>query len=330
MKNQAQLIEDYFRDLLTIRNTGGGVKEESYYGALEKLLNGVGTGLKPRVRCILQLGNGGAGHPDGGFFTQEQWKQGDQEKPLLGLPQVPNRGAIEVKAASDDAWVTASSAQVSKYWQHYRLVLVTNYRDFVLVGQDKAGNPARLETYRLAQSEADLWSEAAHPQAFATKHAAPFVEFLQRVMCHAAPLTAPRDLAWFLASYARTALLRIEGQDLPALAEIREELEEALGLTFQGEKGSHFFRSTFIQTLFYGIFSAWVLWARNRPEDDPSKFDWHTTVWYLRVPMIQALFSKVATPMSLGPLDLEEVLNWAGEALNRVSRADFFSAFEEG
>ncbi|MBR1213044.1 hypothetical protein [Bradyrhizobium sp. JYMT SZCCT0180] len=43
---------------------------------------------------------------------------------------------------------------------------------------------------------------------------------------------------------------------------IRTSLEQALGVTFDAEKGSHFFRSTLVQTLFYGVFSAWVLWAR--------------------------------------------------------------------
>ncbi len=46
--------------------------------------------------------------------------------------------------------------------------------------------------------------------------------------------------------------------------------------------------------------------------------------------MIKALFEKVATPTHVRRLDLEEVLNWTGEALNRVDRESFFSKFEEG
>jgi hypothetical protein len=51
---------------------------------------------------------------------------------------------------------------------------------------------------------------------------------------------------------------------LPALDTLRNALEEALGLKFEGtkadpEKGEHFFRSTLVQTIFYGVFSAWVL-----------------------------------------------------------------------
>ena len=63
----------------------------------------------------------------------------------------PERGVVEVKAADDDAWLTAEGAQVTRYWNRYRLVLVTNTRDFVLVGQDTAGNAVKLETFRLTQ-----------------------------------------------------------------------------------------------------------------------------------------------------------------------------------
>ena len=72
-------------------------------------------------------------------------------KPRPG--QIPERGVVEVKPAGDDAWLTADSHQVSRYWSLYRLVLVTNTRDFVLVGEDAQGNPVKLETFRLAESE---------------------------------------------------------------------------------------------------------------------------------------------------------------------------------
>ncbi len=326
----ASSVEPYLRNLMEIRSSGAGVPEASYYTHLENLLNEVGKTLRPRVRCVLQLGNRGAGRPDGGLFTEEQWKQGDQKKPLLGLPQPPNRGAIEVKPTNDDAWVTADTGQVTTYWQHYRLVLVTNYRDFVLVGQDRDGNSVKLETYRLAESEGDFWAQAAHPRASARRHAATFIEFLERVLLHAAPLTAPRDVAWFLASYARTAMARIEGQELPALTAVRSALEEALGLKFVGDKGEHFFRSTFVQTLFYGIFSAWVLWCKGRPSTSKEQFRWQDTAWHLRVPIVEKLFYMMAEPAALRALGLVGVMEWAANVLNRVDRASFFSSFEEG
>ena len=115
-------------------------------------------------------------------------------------------------------------------------------------------------------------------------------------MLHAAPLAEQRDLAFFMASYARGARVRVEAGELPALEGVRGALEEALGLEFEGERGEHFFRSTLVQTLFYGVFAAWVLWSRERSPDGPERFDWRVAAWSLRGPVIRALFERLATP----------------------------------
>ncbi len=151
-------------------------------------------------------------------------------------------------------------------------------------------------------------------------------------MLHAAPLADPEDVAWFLASYARDAgAHRIDGAELPPLAAVRTALQQALGLTFEDRKGDHFFRSTLVQTLFYGLFSAWVLWSKQHPPTDQNaRFDWQTTARYLRVPILRKLFHEVADPGQLESLNLNEVLDWAQSALNRVDRASFFKKFQEG
>jgi hypothetical protein len=83
----------------------------------------------------------------------------------------------------------------------------------------------------------------------------------------------PKDVAWFMASYARDALFRVEQQkELPALQTVRTALEDALGMKFTDEEGEHFFRSTLVQTLFYGVFSAWVRWHKDNP-GPKSPFD---------------------------------------------------------
>jgi predicted helicase len=46
------------------------------------------------------------------------------------------------------------------------------------------------------------------------------------------------------------------------------------------------------------------------------------------VPVLQALFHQVSNPLQLQALGLMEPLNWAGEALNRVDQAAFFSRFD--
>ena len=89
-------------------------------------------------------------------------------------------------------------------------MLVTNYRDFLLLGRDAQGNPLPMEAYTLAGDEAAFWAAAAHPQKTAEEHGERFCEYLKRVMLSNAPLSAPQDLAWFLASYARDAKARVE------------------------------------------------------------------------------------------------------------------------
>ncbi len=327
------LFETYILELHQIRSTGAATPETSYYPALSNLFNEIGKTLKPKVRCLINLKNRGAGLPDGGLFTPDQFQKTTTE-PMPGA--VPARGVIEVKPAGEDAWLTAGGEQVSRYWGKYRQVLVTNLRDFLLVGQDAEGNQVKLEAYRLAPNEADFWREAAHPRRLAAAHGERFIEFLKRVMLQAAPLAAPKEVAWFLASYARDARARIEGVALPALDTLRNALEEALGLKFEGtkadpDKGEHFFRSTLVQTIFYGVFSAWVLWHKKHlPINPKDRFHWREAAWHLHVPMIQALFEQLSMPSKLEPLGLVEVLDWTEACLNRVSRADFFAQFEEG
>lgn len=319
-------LETYLKSLRDIRSTGQAVEETSYYPALTVLLNELGKSLKPKVFSILHVKNRGAGIPDGGIFTQDQLQRG-KKAPDEGT--TPARGVIEIKPTKDDAFVTATGKQVTKYWNRYRQVLVTNYRDFVLVSSDSDGTMTRGESYRLSESEDEFWDLTKHPRAALEKHGVPFIEFLNRVLLHGAPLSDPKDVAWFLASYARHALARIEHSELKALAGVRAGLEQALGVRFEGAKGDHFFKSTFIQTLFYGIFSAWVLWNKDGSAKRRKAFNWHEAAWTLRVPMIKALFDQVATPSKLGPLGLVEPLDWSGSTLNRVE-PEFFDRFEEG
>ena len=344
-------LETYLEELSAIRSSGAAVKETSGYGALANLFNAIGQSLKPKVRCFIHVKNSGAGLPDGGLFTSDQLKNTDEEAPLLGIP-MPSRGVIEVKATDAEVEDIADTKQVRDYVKHYGQVLVTNYRSFLLLKRGDNGNPVHLESFHLAPDEKTFWQVAAQPRKAANELGERFAEYLKRVLLAAAPLNNPKDVAFFLASYARDARARVEGKgNLPALAAVRGALEEALGMKFEAEKGEHFFRSTLVQTLFYGVFSAWVLWHKqqsggasvpaSRSANDKEKraarqeprptahFDWKSAAWTLHVPMIKALFEQVATPTKLGPLGLVEVLDWTAAALNRVDRAAFFERFVE-
>ncbi|MDB5441182.1 MAG: adenine specific methyltransferase [Caulobacteraceae bacterium] len=114
-----------------------------------------------------------------------------------------------------------------------------------------------------------------------------------------------------------------------ALAPVSEALGEALGIRFEGEKGAHFFRSTLIQTLFYGVFSAWVLWNEGNPKPG-DKFRWRESAYHLGLPVLRTLFHQLADPQKLRDLGLEEVLDWTEATLARVERAAFFARFALG
>ena len=375
-------LEAYLAELRDIRASGGAVPETSGYGALATLLNDIGRHLKPRVHCFINLTNTGAGIPDGGLFVANQLQKGAE--PLPG--QLPQRGAIEVKAPSANAREVARGEQVAKYLEKYSpgaghqlprvragglrrrrprdaagKLLAGLERDRLLAhlprspqaaadhgerlaeflkrtlprvragGHDAEGKATPLESYSLASSEADFWTLASQPRKAAAAHGERLTEFLKRAMLRQAQIAAPQELAWFLASYAREARARVEeGGELPALVTTRQALEQALGMTFEGERGEHFFRSTLVQTLFYGLFAAWVFWAeQHEPADTQARFRWREAGWYLHIPILSKLYGDFASPSQLGTMHLEEVLDWAGEALDRVDRASFFATFEQ-
>ncbi len=341
-------VERYLSDVRDIRLSGEGVSELSYYPALRALLEEVGGGLKPKVRCVMNIRNCGAGLPDGGLFAADQLRRtrttkgsgaaaapaaasgtDDLHSSLLG-GQKPARGAMEVKAPSADAEAIAQSPQVLGYLNAYRKVLVTNLRDFILMGTDARGHATQLERYTLAEDETEFWALANHPRRAQDEHGARFLEFLKRVLLSGAALATPQDVAWFLASYAREARFLAESAELAALDAVRTSMEQTLGVRFEGAKGEHFFRSTLVQTLFYGLFASWVMWSKEHDAaNDQSSFDWKTAAWTLHVPVVRALFEQIAAPSRLRSLGLAPLLDRAAAALNRVDRPAFFSRLQQ-
>ena len=77
-------LEKYLLDLRQFRSVGAGVPETSYYSALSGLLDAVGAQLKPKVSCIAQLANQGAGSPDYGFYTNSRFQTSKDDTPLPG------------------------------------------------------------------------------------------------------------------------------------------------------------------------------------------------------------------------------------------------------
>jgi hypothetical protein len=322
-------IAEYLTALNANRVTGATVAETTHYTALQNLLNAIGATLKPSVRCITGLRKRkDVGIPDGGLFAASQFPKGEAISSDSGQIPQPERGVIEAKGISADVRKIAKSDQVRKYWVSYRQVLVTSFREFLLVG-DIDDRQTVLESFSFAPTADEFWKLAAKPKSLKPETADQLIEFIKRVMLSKAKIATPEQVAWFLASYARDARSRIEASpDLRALMQIRESFETGLGIAFDRDKGDRFFRSTLVQTLFYGIFSAWTIWQRERG-DRPGEFVWETSWRYLRVPVLQSLFHRLGDPETLENLNLIELFDWTANVLNRVNRSEFFAKFED-
>ena len=68
----AAAVETYFTDLGRVCVLVGVTGERSSYGPLANLLNAVGASLKPKVLCVGELADQGAGHPDFGLYATKQ------------------------------------------------------------------------------------------------------------------------------------------------------------------------------------------------------------------------------------------------------------------
>ncbi|MHA0035183.1 type ISP restriction/modification enzyme [Deinococcus sp. PESE-13] len=309
----------YFAEVRAVQATGAGVAETSYYPALFGLLSAIGATLKPRVYAVNHLANLGAGIPDGGFFDASQLQRGEDAEALKG--QLPSRGALEVKSPAEAVADIGTGQQVAKYLDLYGLVLVTNLRGFALY---KKGHAGPLESLELAPS-ADTFRALLNNPSERAALAAPLAEFLTRALLTNAPLTTPEGVAWFLASYAREAKHRLERAPLSELAPLRKALSEALDLSFEGEQGERFFRATLVQTLWYGLFSGWLLHTEKTPA---QPFNWRMAAWELHLPVMQGLFSQLANPSAQRSLNLTDLLDRTAATLERVNLGAFSSRFQ--
>ncbi len=313
MNEFAQAVGTYVEAIASVQRVG--TPELSHYTALNNLFNAVGGQLKPAVRAVVHHHESGPKQPDLGLFSQ-------------GNDQSPDRGVVEVKGIEADLDELIGSEQVGGYWREHRLVLVTNLRQFALVGEDGGGAKAVLERYSLGDDVGEFDELLRHPKAAAKRHGVRLGEYLARVMEHRTTIAEPRELARLLASYARDALARVgDAEAERSLERIRQALERALGMHFEGDDGAGFFRSTLVQTLFYGVFAAWVLWARSGRAE---RFRWRYTVEYLQVPVLGVLFHQLTDRGTLRRLNLVDVLDWTEAALERVDADAFLAGFEQG
>ena len=298
-------LKQYLQKMREIRAMA--TPETSYYPALGELLDGIGGELKPKVKSVAQPGGTGQGIPDFGLYTDTQIKRmrGGNES------EKPARGAVEAKPLSQPLADLLRSEQTEKYARSCGVVLAVNYREFALA-ELQNGKIKIIARCQIAADETEFWQKAETPQKTAEECGVAVCEFLRRALSHNAQILNAEDVARNLASFARESLAILENnKNESALASLRADLESALGMAFTGKHGEHFFRSTLAQTIFYGLFSAWL--------ETEKTFNWKQAQYSVRTPVMKSLFAAILAPDQLGGIkNLQHSLDGAEEMLNRV------------
>src|SRR5437870_5484014 len=124
-------LERYLRAVHAVHSTGGAVAETSFYPAVSRLLEDVGSHLTPKVLPVINIRDEGSGIPDGGLFVQRARGPVSAADPMA--TSAPERGAIEIKPPSRDLTKTIATTQVRRYLERYGKVLVTTLRAWALL-----------------------------------------------------------------------------------------------------------------------------------------------------------------------------------------------------
>ncbi len=183
--------------------------------------------------------------------------------------------------------------------------------------------PADRELLKTVDIWAAISGPGSHPK-IAPHTIDDLVEIIERSVTDYAPIADPADLAKILARQARGAKAALP-DDLKPVAPLLDDYRQALGLAFDvsDEKGDRFFRSSLVQTLFYSLFAAWILWDRTASAE--VRFETDDAHKYLTIPFLNALLYDIRHPARMKQLGLEQHVERAVATLNRVDRKLFRS-----
>ena len=299
----------------------GTTTEETFYPAIRDLLTAVlrTQNLPFEVRTgTSEAKEHGTDRPD--FVLSDNalfvGVFGEVKKPDIALDDI---------AASTDR-----DDQIGRYLTRTGVVLITNVRGFGLLtcapSYTRAPGVPVPPDQRDLVAAVDLWTHASgkgQKLGLDTNALDALIALVTRSVTDYAPIADPADLAKVLARQARDAKDGLP-EDLGPVAPLLDDYRQALGLSFDigDEKGDRFFRSSLIQTAFYSLFAAWVLWNRT---EESTPFDLEKAQEHLRIPFLEQLFYDIRHPHYLRELGLARHLERAVATLNRVDRALFDS-----
>jgi len=240
----------------------------------------------------------------------------------------------EVKLPSDEikeiAFSEERNDQIGRYLAQTGVVLVSNVRGFGLLTVRRDAPPAARITpeHRVLEHVVELWpSKSAMEQRRAPPPAAieELYLLIETAVTRYAPIAEPESLAKILARQAKRAKAQLPKEFTQAVRGLADDFGKALGVTFEGEEGEEFFRSSLIQTVFYGLFAGWTLWLRSGSKE---AFRWESLADHLKIPFLAELYYEFQHPLRIQELGLRPHLDLATETLHRVDTEAFFRRFE--
>ncbi|WP_135229541.1 type ISP restriction/modification enzyme [Deinococcus fonticola] len=322
VKTPRTAFGDYVKAIRKVH--GKGTPENTYLPLLKELLDA----LLPEYEVITHPSKDEQGLPDFGLREKD-----GAENVALGEAE-----ALDVPLAKN-----VHGLEQARRYARQKPTLLTNFHEFVVLeGETELG--------RYTIPHADLTS-ATTPADLAKTHLDELSALLSVWASARGSLTRPQKIAGLLAYYARQAMHNLEGQDADALAPLRKAMEDALGTSFTlpkieknkknaeqqrreeakwAEKQAeldHFFRSSLVQALFYGLFAGWVAAARTGKGAEISRGNIADD---LNIPVISLLLDEVNTSRKLTRLDLRALVDRALDMLRRVDAEPFLKSFQEG
>jgi hypothetical protein len=291
--------------------------EMSYYGAISNLLTEIlrheDLAFDVRVNTSESKGT-----PDLAFYDSDGGSSvmfGEVKKPDVELPEL--------------AKSTANNDQIGRYLEGSRAMLLCNIRSFALLTVSpswKKQGPVPPE-HRHIYTTVEFWPSITPMRRGKAPSQKELTDICQLIVLGVTAHTSisdPQSLAKVLAYQARKAKDALPAQFSKAVQGLLDDFGGALGITFTGEEGEEFFRSSLVQTAFYSIFAGWALWAKS---NDPRPFRWRNLSEYLQIPFLAGIFHEFREPTRIKELGLVRYLDMAEGTLLRVDREVFFSRF---
>ena len=321
MASSNEAIKTYIAEVRNLVNTGT-TTETSYYPAVKNLLESVlghlGLDFQIRTGTAEDRSGGGRDQPDLSIYDSNGdyvVVAGEIKTPQPELPSL--------------AKSTERNDQIGRYLALTRVVILCNVRGFGLLTIGSASDPeGRFSPEnRVLTQTCELWtSRESMLQGDPVPEGAfqSLCSLVDDALADLVTLGSPESLAKVLARQAKLAKAQLPEQFTTAVSGLAEDFREALGVSFEGPEGEEFFRSSLIQTVFYGLFAGWTLWARAGAQ---GTFRWEELVEHLRIPFLGELFHELQHPTRIQELGLRPFLNRATETLGRVDRASFFGRF---